>query len=154
MKTKYAKEIKETEARVKTQAQEQINSLQTQIDRLTEEKKRIITSKESSEATIQEIRKLLQLPSPPVTQLRKEKLFKPQDIASNAKDPSCLTHLLSRPALQGGLLLISCIVSLLTLFFVSGIIAPPASHHTMSSQPTPIEHTQDSTKSASISTPQ
>lgn len=154
MKTKYAKEIKETEARIKAQAQEQINSLQRQIDRLAEEKKRIITSKESSEATIQEIRKLLQLPSPPVTQLRKEKLFKPQDIASNAKDPSRLTHLLSRPALQGGLLLISCIVSLLTLLFVSGIITSSSSSHTKSASPTPTEHVQDSTKSASISTPQ
>lgn len=154
MKTKYAKEIKETEARVKTQAQEQINSLQTQIDRLTEEKKRIITSKESSEATIQEIRKLLQLPSPPATQLHDEKLFKPQDIAYNAKGLSRLTYLLSRPALQGGLLLISCVVSLLTLLFVSGIIVSSSSSHTKSASPTPTEHVQDSTKRASISTPQ
>lgn len=154
MKTKYAKEIEETEARVKTQAQERINSLQTQIDRLAEEKKRIITSKESSDATIQEIRKLLQLsPSAAVT-LSKEELFKPQDIASNAKGLHRQTHLLSRPALQGGLLLISCVVSLLTLIFVSGIIASSSSSHTKSASPTPTEHVQDSTKSASISTPQ
>lgn len=154
MKTKYAKEIKETEARVKTQAQERINSLQTQIDRLAEEKKRIITSKESSEATIQEIRKLLQLsPSAAVT-LSKEELFKPQDIASNAKGLHRQTHLLSRPELQGGLLLISCVVSLLTLIFVSGIIASSSSSHTKSASPTPTEHVQDSTKRASISTPQ
>ena len=154
MKTKYAEEIEETEARVKTQAQERINSLQTQIDRLAEEKKRIITSKESSDATIQEIRKLLQLsPSAAVT-LSKEELFKPQDIASNAKGLHRQTHLLSRPALQGGLLLISCVVSLLTLIFVSGLIASSSSSHTKSASPTPTEHVQDSTKSASISTPQ
>ena len=154
MKTKYAKEIEETEARVKTQAQERINSLQTQIDRLAEEKKRIITSKESSNATIQEIRKLLQLyPSEGVT-LSEEELFRPQDITSNAKGLHRQTHLLSRPALQVGLLLISCVVSLLTLLFVSGIIASSSSSHTKSASPTPTEHVQDSTKSASISTPQ
>ena len=154
MKTKYAKEIKETEARVKTQAQERINSLQTQIDRLAEEKKRIITSKESSEATIQEIRKLLQLPPSPAVTLSKEELFKPQDIASNAKGLRRQIHLLSRPALQVGVILVSCAMSLLTLLFVSGIITSSSSSHTKSASPTPTEHVQDSTKSASISTPQ
>lgn len=154
MKTKYAKEIKETEARIKTQAQEQINSLQTQIDRLAEEKKRIITSKESSEATIQEIRKLLQLSPSPIASLTSDELCEHLDVASDAKGLNRNPRLLVQPALQVGLILVSCAMSLLTLLFVSGIIASSSSSHTKSASPTPTEHVQDSTKSASISTPQ